>query len=198
MYRTLILTQQYSPHEIVDWKDSLARIFNGKVDVVSQYSEVLTKISRRHLADFPELCRSLRMVMGMDVDSVEINVPAVVVLRKPVHFNRSKEVRYNKLSLALRDRFTCQYCGGKFSLSDLTKDHVVPRDLGGRSTWENVVMACQPCNSRKANLTLEKSGLRLLKKPVKPKTLPVVGLQIDYSTAPEEWKPFLTANSQVA
>jgi 5-methylcytosine-specific restriction endonuclease McrA len=199
MYRTLILTQQYTPHEIVDWKDSLARIFNGKVDVVAQYEEVLTRISRRHLADFPELCRSLRMVMGgLDVDSVEINVPAVVVLRKPVLYNKSKEVKYNKMGLALRDNFCCQYCGKRFHIDDLTKDHVVPRDLGGASTWDNVVMACQPCNSLKANKPLHACGLKLLRKPFKPKSLPIQHLYVDYNTAPEEWKPFLTANSQVA
>lgn len=197
MYRTLILTQQYVPHEIVDWKDCLPSLFNGKVDVAEVYQEVLTRIDRRHLADFPELCRSLRMVMGVDVNAIEIHVPAVVVLRKPIPYIKDT-VRYNKLSLAIRDNFTCQYCGNKFTLNDLTKDHVHPRDLGGTSTWENVVMACKPCNGRKANKPLEKSGMTLLRKPFKPKHLPRQGLQVDYSTAPEEWKPFLPSNQQVA
>ena len=32
---------------------------------------------------------------------------------------------------------------------DLTFDHVIPRSRGGRTTWENVVTACGPCNLRK-------------------------------------------------
>jgi hypothetical protein len=33
----------------------------------------------------------------------------------------------------------------------LTFDHVVPRSRGGRTSWENVVTACGPCNLRKGN-----------------------------------------------
>ena len=46
----------------------------------------------------------------------------------------------------MRDRFVCQYCGASH---DLTFDHVIPRSRGGRTTWENVVAACAPCNLRK-------------------------------------------------
>jgi 5-methylcytosine-specific restriction endonuclease McrA len=28
---------------------------------------------------------------------------------------------------------------------------VIPRSKGGRTTWENVVAACAPCNLKKAN-----------------------------------------------
>ncbi len=45
-----------------------------------------------------------------------------------------------------RDEFECQYCGDP---KDLTFDHVIPRSKGGRTTWENVVTACSPCNLSK-------------------------------------------------
>jgi 5-methylcytosine-specific restriction endonuclease McrA len=32
-----------------------------------------------------------------------------------------------------------------------TLDHILPRSYSGASTWENVVTACQPCNTRKGN-----------------------------------------------
>ncbi|MGH8474235.1 MAG: HNH endonuclease, partial [Methylococcales bacterium] len=50
----------------------------------------------------------------------------------------------------LRDRFSCQYCG---SPHHLTFDHVTPRRLGGRTSWENVATACAPCNLRKGGRT---------------------------------------------
>ena len=51
----------------------------------------------------------------------------------------------------LRDRFECQYCGDGRPTHELTFDHVIPRSRGGRTSWDNVVTACGPCNLRKGN-----------------------------------------------
>lgn len=42
----------------------------------------------------------------------------------------------------------CAYCGRK--PKKLTQDHVVPVKKGGGYTAENIVPACQPCNSKKS------------------------------------------------
>jgi len=42
--------------------------------------------------------------------------------------------------------YLCAYC---HSTSKLTMDHVVPLSKGGPHTKDNIVPACQPCNSRK-------------------------------------------------
>lgn len=42
-----------------------------------------------------------------------------------------------------------------------TVDHVKPVTLGGESTWENLVTACQACNTGKSNYTLDELGWRL-------------------------------------
>jgi len=55
---------------------------------------------------------------------------------------------FTRFNVFLRDRFQCQYCGSR---DDLTFDHVIPRSKGGRTTWDNVVAACAPCNLKKAN-----------------------------------------------
>jgi 5-methylcytosine-specific restriction endonuclease McrA len=64
-----------------------------------------------------------------------------------------------------RDKNSCQYCG---STRNLTIDHVVPRCRGGDDSWENLVVACSPCNTRKGNSFLEHIGMRLLKRPRAP------------------------------
>jgi 5-methylcytosine-specific restriction endonuclease McrA len=64
-----------------------------------------------------------------------------------------------------RDKNSCQYCG---STRNLTIDHVVPRCRGGDDSWENLVVACSPCNTRKGNSLLEHTGMRLLKRPRAP------------------------------
>lgn len=67
-----------------------------------------------------------------------------------------------------RDDYLCLYCGEELPTGLLTRDHVVPLSAGGRDTWENVVTACQPCNNRKDNHSLDDIGMRLLAVPYAP------------------------------
>lgn len=64
-----------------------------------------------------------------------------------------------------RDHHTCQYCG---SPKRLTLDHVMPRSRGGSHTWDNVVAACETCNSKKGDRTLREVGMHLTTKPKPP------------------------------
>lgn len=96
-----------------------------------------------------------------------IRLPRVIQLtRYDKSFNK---VKYNRRTIYRRDQNKCQYCGDMPGTKELSLDHVLPRSKGGKSTWENIVVACTPCNSRKADKTLEESGMKLLKQPVKPK-----------------------------
>ncbi len=54
----------------------------------------------------------------------------------------SKEVKFTRHNVFLRDHYTCQYCHEKFGEKELNLDHVMPRDKGGRTTWENIVTSC--------------------------------------------------------
>jgi hypothetical protein len=51
-------------------------------------------------------------------------------------------------NVASRDDFRCQYCGLKLPLRELTYDHLVPRALGGKTCWENIVMATRATGAR--------------------------------------------------
>lgn len=64
-----------------------------------------------------------------------------------------------------RDGHRCQYCG---SSSFLTIDHVLPRSRGGPHSWENVVAACNACNSCKGDRTPEEAAMPLLRSPAAP------------------------------
>ena len=74
----------------------------------------------------------------------EFRLPSVVSLK--TYVKPSRTPAFTRFNVFLRDRFTCQYCGGH---DDLTFDHVTPRSKGGQTTWENVVAACSPCNLMK-------------------------------------------------
>jgi 5-methylcytosine-specific restriction endonuclease McrA len=188
--RTLILNQAYTPHEVVGWQDAVTRMFNGKLDVIVQYDEVLAVIGRNHLATFPELKRALRQVIGTDAERIDIKVPAVAVLRRKVRMVKTG-VKFSKINVCLRDGFRCQYCGVKLPMSQLEYEHVVPRDQGGKTVWDNIVMACTECNSRKANRTPEQAGMPLLSVPRRPKVLPMSGPYLDPESIPPEWTPFV-------
>ena len=80
----------------------------------------------------------------------------------------------NRREVLRRDKHTCQYCG---STKKLTLDHVIPRSKGGKHTWDNVVTACERCNSRKgdseallpsADRTPQQAGMTLRTKPKAP------------------------------
>ncbi len=68
----------------------------------------------------------------------------------------------NRKELLRRDKHRCQYCGHR---KDLTIDHVIPRSKGGQHTWDNVVIACGSCNSRKGDRTPTEAGLKLRTQP---------------------------------
>jgi len=194
--QTLILNQAYQPHEVVDWKDAVTKMFGGKVEVLCQYDEILTVIGRNHLATFPELKRALRQVIGTDASSITIHVPAVAVLRRKVKAFKSG-VKFSKINVCLRDDFSCQYCGVRLPMSQLEYEHVIPKSQWKRrtspTTWTNIVMACTACNSRKADRTPDQAGMPLLSVPRQPKILPLAGPNIQVEGAPIEWAPFLSA-----
>jgi len=118
-----------------------------------------------------------------------IRVPRVIVL---VTFDRmpKRHVRYSRVNVFARDKYTCQYCGDRPARTELNLDHVVPRSLGGRTTWENVVCSCVDCNRRKGGRTPQQARLRLKRKPARPRWTPLMNLAIS-TTRYEEWRPFL-------
>ncbi|MFE7187990.1 HNH endonuclease, partial [Streptomyces erythrochromogenes] len=64
----------------------------------------------------------------------------------------SKRLRYEILR---RDNHTCRYCGAAAPDAPLRIDHVTPVALGGTDTADNLVTACEPCNSGKTSTTTD-------------------------------------------
>src|SRR5262249_652135 len=105
---------------------------------------------------------------------------------------RKKAIKFSRHNVYARDRGRCQYCGHKDRRDEFTEEHVVPRVLGGKTSWENVVVACVSCNQKKAGRTPAQAGMRLLSTPVKPKKLPNVPREIHFTDGmPESWKSWL-------
>lgn len=100
-------------------------------------------------------------------------VPDVILLTG-FHRVPPRIVKFNRRNIYVRDNYTCQYCGAKPTREELTIDHVHPKSRGGRSEWENVVLACQDCNARKGSHLLGEINMNLARPPRKPHWLTIV------------------------
>jgi hypothetical protein len=65
---------------------------------------------------------------------------------------RTAVPRRLRFEVLRRDGHRCRYCGAGPENAKLTVDHVIPQALGGLSVPENLVTACDPCNSGKASV----------------------------------------------
>jgi 5-methylcytosine-specific restriction endonuclease McrA len=121
--------------------------------------------------------------------SFRIRIPTVILL---VMFDRlpKKEVKFTRHNIFERDKDTCQYCGRVSDRRDLNLDHVIPRDRGGPTTWENIVCSCIECNTRKANRTPQEASMKLIRKPKRPKWRPFVQVNLGFHCH-DSWKHFL-------
>ena len=119
----------------------------------------------------------------------EIQVPRVIRL---VGYEKlpKQTVKFNRRNIFARDNNQCQYCGKRFSISELSLDHVVPRSQDGRSTWENIVCACLSCNVRKGGRTPRQAHMTLIRKPEKPKRSPMLNLKLSHRKY-QSWRTFL-------
>jgi len=79
----------------------------------------------------------------------ETQVPAVLMLRE--YMKPKSAIRYSKANVFLRDGYRCAYCEQDVTKRAATLDHVLPVSHGGKTTFENTVTACGPCNSGKGN-----------------------------------------------
>src|SRR5262249_59343488 len=113
--------------------------------------------------------------------------PSVVRLCYYVKVPYQARVALNRRAVFARDKNQCQYCGAAAE----NIDHVIPRSKGGLHTWENVVAACRPCNTRKEDRLLHESGLTLRRRPAAPKELTWVIVAV--GSVHPHWEPYLGA-----
>jgi 5-methylcytosine-specific restriction endonuclease McrA len=121
--------------------------------------------------------------------NIEFRVPEVILLSRYDRLPK-RTVHFSRRNLYKRDQMTCQYCGATPGSSELTIDHVLPRAQGGQTTWENCVLACLPCNQRKADRTPKQAKMKLAKVPKKP---PIRAFGAGHTKPIKSWEAFLGA-----
>lgn len=170
---TLVLTPWMSPHRVVSWETAVSLLYSDKVEVLEEYDEVVRS------------------------PSIEMRVPAVVRLKRPIATHK-KGVKFSRVNVMTRDGFCCQFCGKRLPMKDLNYDHVIPRKQGGKTDWTNIVTSCYPCNSEKAGRTPQQAGMRLIRQPIRPKTLPLALPSIPLRNMPEIWAFYLGVQGAMA
>jgi len=140
--KILILNYSYEPLQFCSAKRGIVMVLSGRAEQIEADGIVVRS------------------------PSTSFQLPTVIRVLKLVKKNRKTAVSFSKKNIMRRDNFTCQYCGDQDRL--LTVDHIVPKSRGGKTNWTNVVVACKPCNLRKANRTATEANMRLNKKPAQP------------------------------
>ena len=178
----LVLNRNYQPVHVTSVKRALSLLYLGVAKAID------TQYRLYEFADWAALSASAPHDSIHTIDR-RIRVPRVVVLSAYEYLPKGR-VRFSRLNIYARDHDTCQYCARQLPRAELNLDHVVPRSQGGKTSWENVVCSCVPCNLRKGGRTPAQAGMKLLKVPMRPRWTPFfrgASRRITY----REWLPFL-------
>ena len=126
MDQCILLNADYSFLNLVNWKRAMCLLSKGKVQVL-EHSEMLIRTA----------------------EGIAIKVPAVMRLIKLIKTLYVNRVPFSKRNVPVRDGFKCAYCGRE--TRRLTIDHIIPKSRGGKTTFENCVSSCKPCNNKKGD-----------------------------------------------
>ena len=161
--KVLVLNQSYEPLMVVNAKRAIVLVLKNKVELLEKYNNSIRTVSNK------------------------FESPSVIRLNFYVRI-KYKNTPISRKHILRRDNNRCQYCDKK--AIPLTIDHVIPRNKGGKDTWENLVAACGKCNTKKGNQLLEAIEMQLLKKPKKPNYLFYFKQYINKDVE-DSWKEYL-------
>jgi 5-methylcytosine-specific restriction endonuclease McrA len=189
--KVLVLNRGYSAIRVVPARDAFTLLCRKAAEILSiEEGNYMTyglsdwmDVAKLQKEFEPEQHRWLRL------PTFDIAIPKIIRLLSYDKFVKP-EVRLTRRNLFSRDKNNCQYCGCRFSASDLTLDHIIPRVQGGGNSWINLVCACMKCNTRKGGRTPKQANMRLIQRPIKPKHCVARKLRIGPSQY-KSWKAFL-------
>ena len=161
MAKALVLNASFQPLCVVPTRRALVLALKGKAEVVHTNGHVFRS------------------------EHIEMRAPSVVRLTYYVKVPFRARSSLSRRAVFVRDNFECQYCGRPAE----NVDHIVPRSRGGAHTWDNVVAACRPCNSRKENRSPADVGLALRHPPRPPHDSVWIVVAVD--SVDPTWEPYL-------
>jgi 5-methylcytosine-specific restriction endonuclease McrA len=183
----LVLNRFWQPVQTCSVRRALKLLFVGHAQVVQ--TEGIDRFRTHDLGSWAEHSSRECCTEVIHTVRLALGVPKIIVLALYEKLPRM-EVRFTRRNVFLRDKHTCQYCAGIFREEELNLDHVLPRDKGGRTTWENIVTSCIRCNTRKANKLPHEVNMHPLRKPAAPRWRPMFA-PYGGSRSDESWSHFI-------
>ena len=156
MDRCIILNGDYSYLNVVGWQQAIRLLFKEGIEVL-KYSD-----------------RIVRSAGGQI-----FRVPLVMRLIKVIRMIYRNRVPYKKSNVFVRDGFQCMYCGAHGRVK-LNIDHVIPLSRGGKTNFENCVVACEKCNNKKGDKTPKEANMFLRRQPYVPTISEFLRLKMKY------------------
>ena len=187
----LVLNKHYMPIRIVGARRAFSLLFRDLAEVVSFEQDGYSNYNFQSWCDVSQFRRNFEPDGHDWVSTVNFYVAVPRIIRL-LFYDRlpRNEVKFNRRNIFARDKNKCQYCGKRQRTSELSLDHVIPKSMGGKSAWENIVCACAKCNVKKGGRTPRQAGMTLIQKPVKPKHNPLVHVHLGHQRY-RSWKQFL-------
>lgn len=174
MSEVLVLSKTWEPYDRVSWERAFVLLCGAddgkkKVEVIEYHERTVRSGSLR-----------------------EWKVPSVIRFIQAVT-PEIHAVKFSRENIYARDKGVCQYCGIQVTRAEFEYEHVVPRAKGGKTTWENIVVSCTPCNQRKGGRTPVEAGMRLRSIPRRPgKSFKKQRMTLSWQNGmPEAWRNYM-------
>lgn len=173
----LVLNVAGEAYDIWSWEESIKAWITGDAIVLHEYEDL-----------------TIRTGHGVDGISKTFNAPSVILVPNApagavTHVTTLPPTPENLLR---RQGGKCCYCGVPINRKTGTKEHVHPQSKGGGDTWDNLRMACQPCNHEKGDKSLEEMGWELEKLSAPRLSKSVSKFIINKMvTVHETWRPYI-------
>ena len=187
----LVLNKYYMPLRIIGARRALALLWSRQAEVISCEEGRYNNYDFHSWRDMSQLKKTFAPDEDDWISTVNfyIAVPRIVRLLFYDRLPRTG-VKFNRRNIYARDENKCQYCGKRFPTNELSLDHIIPRSLGGITTWENIVCACTGCNAKKGGRTPVQARMKLIASPIKPKRNPTINVHLTHQRY-HSWKQFL-------
>jgi 5-methylcytosine-specific restriction endonuclease McrA len=189
--RVLVLNKHYMAVRVINVRRAFSLLFKDLAEVISCEEGSYSNYDFESWQQISELKRNYSAESHDWISTVNFDIAVPRIIRL-LFYDRlpRRPVKFNRRNIYARDRNICQYCGKRYPSSELSLDHIIPRSMGGKSTWSNIVCACTRCNVKKGGRTPKQAHMCLVKKPEKPKRNPVIHVHLNHHRY-ASWKQFL-------
>ncbi len=189
--RVLVLNKHYMAIRVIGVRRAFSLLFRNQAEVVSCDEGIYSNYDFESWRQLSELRQAFEANDHDWISTVNFDIAVPRIIRL-LFYDRLPQglVKFNRRNIYARDRNHCQYCGKKSPSPELSLDHIIPRSMGGKTTWDNIVCACTKCNVKKGGRTPQQAHMKLITRPVKPKRNPVIHVHLRHQRY-RSWKQFL-------